>query len=155
MARSAAGWAVLVGLLAASALVSVGVRPGGLSLTGLGQTVEFWLPRLLLGVLAGGVLALVGAALQGLLRNPLADPFTLGVASGGALGSGAVLALGLGSSILLPVGGLAGALAAMAAVYLLARVRGRFTVTGLILAGVIVSLLCSSLLMLMVVVSRR
>jgi iron complex transport system permease protein len=145
----------MVGVLVGAAALSVLVGPRYAGPFSLSDVLWFRLPRLMLGIIAGGVLGLVGAALQGLLRNPLVDPFTLGVASGGALGSGIVLALGLGSSLLLPAGGLAGALVAMAAVYLLARVRGRLTVVGLVLAGVIVSFLFSSLLLLLVVLRGK
>ena len=58
------------------------------------------LPRVLLGVVVGASLSLTGAALQALFRNPLADPFTLGVSGGGALGASLALALGWGASFL-------------------------------------------------------
>jgi iron complex transport system permease protein len=133
----------------------------GLSLlVGPRLTPEQWqavlnlrLLRLALGVFAGGMLGLVGAGLQGLLRNPLADPFTLGAASGAAFG--AVLARLLGAASLAPLGGFAGALGTILLVYLLARIRGRVTVTGLVLAGVVTSFLFSSLTMLAVVLGRR
>lgn len=148
-------WSLVILLLFGACGLSVVVRPGGLSILRLKETAVFWLPRLILGIVAGGTLAMTGAVLQGLLRNPLADPFTLGVASGGALGSGVVTVLGLASSVLLPIGGIVGAMVAMSAVYLLARIRGRLTVTGIVLAGVTIGMLCSSLLMLLVVISRR
>lgn len=147
--------AILLTLLACACGLSIAARPGGLSLPVLKATAVFWFPRLLMGIIAGGTLAMSGAVLQGLLRNPLADPFTLGVASGGALGSGVVTAVGIASSVLLPVGGIVGAIAAMSAVYLLAQAKGRVTVTSLILAGVTVGMFCSSLLMLLVVLNRR
>lgn len=151
--RTVAIWFGLAALLAAAILLTLTVGPSGLSDTAI--LVHFRLPRLLLGLVAGSALGLIGAVLQGLLRNPLADPYTLGVASGAALGSGAVLALGVGSSLLLPAGGFIGALVAMAGVFLIARVRGRVTMTGLVLAGVTVSFLFSSLLMLLVVIRGR
>ncbi len=150
----AAVWPGLAALLLLSALLSATV--GGTSR--LGDVLPLRLTRLVLGVFAGGVLALVGATLQGLLQNPLVDPFTLGVASGGALGavlSVAVTRLGVWSSLASPLGGFAGALVAMVLVWFLARVRGRVTVTGLVLAGVIMSFLFSSLVMLTMILSRR
>lgn len=141
-------------LLVMSAL-TLGVGPTGLMHGGLRQVLDFRLPRLVLGILAGGVLATAGAGLQGLLRNPLADPFTLGVASGAALGVSVVLVSGHGSTVLLPLGGFAGALVATFLVYLLARVRGRVTMTGLVLAGVIAGFFFASLMMLIMIVGRR
>ena len=97
----------------------------------------FWeirLPRAILGALVGGALGLSGAALQGYLRNPLAEP-AVGVSGGAALG--AVLAIHLGWSqalaLALPAGGLIGAAVAMLAVVALAGAHGG-PVT-LILAG--------------------
>ncbi len=139
-------------MLIAAAAVSFLIGPGGLPSSGL---ILFRLLRLALGILAGGVLSLVGASLQGLLRNPLVDPFTLGVSSGSALGASMVIAWGTATSVVLPVAGFAGALVTILAVCLLARVRGRVTVTGLVLAGVIMSFLFSSLVMLVLVLARQ
>jgi len=107
--------------------------------------VEIRLPRALLGFLVGGALGLSGAALQGFLRNPLAEPGLLGVASGGALG--AVLAVHTGAVSLLafalPLGGLLGAAAATLAVVMLAGKRT--APVTLILAGVAISSLAGAL----------
>jgi iron complex transport system permease protein len=148
-------WAGLVLFLVAAAALSLGVGPRHLGGDALRVALELRGIRLLLGVLAGGVLALVGASQQGLLRNPLVDPFTLGVASGAALGASIVMALGGASSLGLPLGGLAGALLITLLVYLLARVRGRISATSLVLAGVIVSFLFSSLVMLVMILGHR
>ncbi len=151
--RTALVWFGLAGFLAGAILLSLAVGPGGLRFDA--PIVTFRLLRIALGILAGGVLAMTGAALQGLLRNPLVDPFTLGVASGAALGSSLALIAGVASSLLLPVAGFAGALVTILTVYFLARVRGKVTVTGLVLAGVIVSFLFSSLIMVVMVLGRR
>lgn len=102
------------------------------------------LPRALAGFACGGLLALSGALLQVLLRNPLADPYILGI-SGGA-GVGAVLAIlfGLGAAA---IGGAAfvGALGAMLLVFGLARGDGSWTQTRLLLTGVIVAAGCGAL----------
>ena len=67
----------------------------------MARTIFFRLrvPRVALGMMVGGSLAAVGAALQALFRNPLAEPFTLGVSGGGALGASIAIALGFGASV--------------------------------------------------------
>src|SRR5512138_3758006 len=92
MRRSSLGWAGIVLLLASAAALSVAIGPGGI--TNFSAVMDLRLLRLVLGIVAGGVLAVVGASLQGLLQNPLADPFTMGVASGAALGASLTLVLG-------------------------------------------------------------
>lgn len=111
---------------------------------------EIRLPRALLGLLVGASLGLTGAGLQGLLRNPLAEPGLIGASSGAALGavlvfySGLTLSsIGLGTVMLVPVGGIAGALLALAVLYLLAG-RNPSIVT-IILAGVAISAFTGSL----------
>ncbi len=148
-------WFGLAAFLLVAVLASLAVGPGRLFGENAPTLLTLRLIRSSLGVFAGGVLALVGAALQGLLQNPLVYPFTLGVASGGALGSVLAITVGRASCLLAPLGGLFGAWSAMILVWFLARVRGRVTVTGLVLAGVIMSFLFSSLVMLVVVLSRR
>jgi iron complex transport system permease protein len=107
--------------------------------------VDIRLPRALLGLLIGAVLGLSGAALQGLLRNPLAEPGLIGVSA--SAGLGAVIAFYSGASLVfplaLPAGGIAGALLAVSLLYLLAgRQAGMLT---LILAGVAISSLAGAL----------
>ena len=106
--------------------------------------LQIRLPRALLGLFVGGALAIAGAALQGLLRNPLASPDILGSSAGGALG--AVVTgyfLGLGGTVFMAAGGMAGAVLALALLLLLAG-RGAATTT-LILAGVAISALAAAL----------
>ena len=105
---------------------------------------EIRLPRALLGLLVGASLGLTGAGLQGLLRNPLAEPGLIGASGGAAFGavlvfySGLSLStIGMGTVMLVPVGGIAGALLALAVLYLLAG-RNPSIVT-IILAGVAIS----------------
>ena len=94
------------------------------------------LPRILLGLVVGCALGGSGAALQGLLRNPLADPYILGLASGAALGY--VVALTLGAPFgLLPVFAFGASLASMAIIYRLALIRGRLVPHILLLSGVV------------------
>jgi iron complex transport system permease protein len=97
------------------------------------------LPRVALGAVVGGTLALCGAAYQGVFRNPLADPYLLGVAAGAGLGATIAVVEGGGSTLFLPVAAFAGALLAVTLTYLLGRVAGGGSATTLILSGVAVA----------------
>jgi iron complex transport system permease protein len=99
------------------------------------------LPRAILAFLVGGSLALSGTGLQALVRNPLADPFLLGISGGAGLGAVAAIALHLASPWALPLAAFGGALVAMALVYRLGLVGGggvELDPRVLILAGVAV-----------------
>lgn len=114
-------------------------------------------PRMVTAIVVGAGLAIAGAAMQGLFRNPLADPGLLGVSSGAAVGVAAAL-LGLvpGLQLLsagaaaplaqaaLPLAAFVGGVAATALVVRLARVRGHTTVTGMLLAGIAVNALAGA-----------
>ncbi|GGY74608.1 ABC transporter permease [Cellvibrio zantedeschiae] len=114
----------------------------------LHQTVvwEIRLPRVLLAILVGATLGLAGAAMQGFLRNPLAEPGILGVSSGAAFGAVLVLYFGLATSVwyLLPVAAILGALVALVLVYLLAGFRS--SVLSLILAGVAINAIAGAMI---------
>lgn len=149
---------LLVALLLLSAVVSLrlGAAPlpwgalwqallgGGEPLTAL-VVWEIRVPRLLLTLLAGGSLGLAGAAMQGLLRNPLVEPGLLGVSAGAALG--AVIAFYSGAaalfSLALPLAGMFGAALSVALVLLAARRTG--SIQSLILAGVALTAICGAL----------
>jgi len=109
--------------------------------------LEVRLPRLLAAFGVGGLLAVAGVLLQALFRNPLADPYVLGVSGGAAIG--ALLAMVAGASaVLVQSGAVAGALCAVAIVYLLARGGGtaRLLLTGVVMAsasGAFISVLLS------------
>ncbi len=98
------------------------------------------LPRALLAALVGAGLGLVGTAMQALVRNPLADPYFLGVSNGASLGAVAAIVLGLGTGGALGLGlsgaAFAGALATFALVWAVARRGGGFAPLRLVLAGV-------------------
>src|SRR5204862_4268874 len=101
-------------------------------------------PRALLAALIGATLAVAGLTFQTLLRNPLADPFILGVSGGAACGAAIATALGLARVPgLVPVIAFAGACGATAAVFLLARRRGRTDATRLPLSGLVLNALFS------------
>jgi iron complex transport system permease protein len=110
--------------------------------------VELRLPRVLLGAVAGGGLASVGVAFQAVLRNPLAEPYVLGVSGGAAFGATIAIALGIASTTLLgaevlPLAALVGGLGATAIVYMLAR-RATDSGTSILLAGVVVNAIASA-----------
>ncbi len=97
-------------------------------------------PRVLLGFLVGGSLSVSGAILQALIRNPLADPYLLGLSGGAAVGAVGAIALGLASAWALPVAAFVGGLLTLALVYRLSLVdRRRMDPHTLLLAGVVVS----------------
>lgn len=100
------------------------------------------LPRVLTAAAVGAGLAIAGAVMQGLTRNPLADPYLLGLSSGASLGAVAVLVLGV--TVLLPIAAFAGAVLAMAAALGLAGSLGRITPARTILAGLAVAQLCAA-----------
>jgi iron complex transport system permease protein len=107
------------------------------------------LARIVLAVAVGAGLALAGSVYQGVLLNPLADPFTLGVSTGAAFGASVAILLGWGGLTwmgvsLLPAAAFAGALGALYGVYLLGRMDGRLHSTTLVLAGIIVSTFLSA-----------
>ncbi|MFQ6046625.1 MAG: FecCD family ABC transporter permease [Gemmatimonadales bacterium] len=105
------------------------------------------LPRALLAFLVGGSLGVTGAALQALVRNPLADPFLLGLSGGAGLGAVLAIALGATAAWSVPLAALAGAAVAIALVYRLAVVTGSVLDTRvLLLAGVVVGAFAAALM---------
>jgi iron complex transport system permease protein len=119
--------------------------------------LDIRLPRVLLAGLVGAALATAGATYQGLFRNPLADPYLIGVAQGASLGAviGFLLPVSwsLGAFGVIPVFAFAGAILATVAVYLLARTGKTLPVTTLILAGVALSALLSSIVSYLIISS--
>jgi iron complex transport system permease protein len=131
-------------------MVSLLLGPTGFALPQGGSArwlilTEIRLPRAVFGVLVGAAIGIAGAALQGFLRNPLAEPGVLGVSGGAALGAVLAIHTGLAGAfaLALPLAGLAGAAAATLAVLLLAGERSG-SVT-LLLAGVAISSLAAAL----------
>ena len=110
------------------------------------------LPRVLAAALVGSALATAGVVFQGLLRNPLATPFTLGVSAGAALGAMLVITMGwsfgLGDLTAVPLASFAGAIGAVTIVYALARAkRGGLSTNTLLLAGVTLNSFFSALIL--------
>ena len=139
-----------------SQLPLVDITPTWLSTT---ETIilEIRLPRVILSGLVGAALAIAGATYQGLFRNPLADPYLIGVAQGAALGAviGFLLPFdwrGMGFGII-PLLAFTGALISVAIVYSLARVGKTLPVTTLILAGVALGAFWGSIVSYLIITS--
>ena len=157
------GWAGAVTFLVVALAAGVAVGPAGLAVpevlaafaaklpvlgieSPLGATestivFELRLPRVVLGAVVGGMLAVAGTAYQGVFRNPLADPYLLGVAAGAGLGATLVIAYGppeASSNLLLPAAAFAGATGSVTLTYLVGRAGGSGP-SALILAGVTVA----------------
>src|SRR5713226_692965 len=150
-ARLARALAILLVVLAVSALISLWAGYRRMDLATLrhddvARAIFFRLrvPRVVMAGLVGATLAVVGAALQALFRNPLADPFTLGVSGGGSLGASLAIALGLGGRVgalpLVFVAAFIGAGLAVMVVYRLASVGAVLLPGALLLAGVVINL---------------
>jgi iron complex transport system permease protein len=114
---------VMLALVALAAALLLGPVPLA-ELRGTGIMWDLRAPRAVLGFLVGGSLAVAGASLQAVVRNPLADPFLLGLSGGAALGAVAAIALDLGGAWALPVAAFAGALLALVLVYRMALAGG-------------------------------
>lgn len=148
---------LLATIVAASLIGSVSVDFAKALQSGLADNTdrvilfETRLPRVLLAAIVGAALATAGAALQGLMRNPLAEPHLIGVSGGAALGAViAVIAGGRGvfaQASVLPLAAAVGALISMAIVYWLALVRGRLQPYVLLLAGVVYNAFAGALIM--------
>ncbi len=153
-------WVALMVAAAVALLLGVAVGPADLSplavwngLLGDGEAAtvaivrDLRLPRALLAFLVGGSLAVTGAALQALVRNPLADPYLLGLSGGAGLGAVLAIVSHLGGVWSVPLAALAGALIAIALVYRLALVSGSvLDARVLLLSGVVVGAFAASLM---------
>ena len=152
-------------VLVLTAIVSISIGPADIS---FGQTLKIFFaklqiidyedidflheniilhirfPRVILAIITGMALAVAGVVLQALLRNPLADPYIIGVSSGAAFG--ATLAIALGLISLISLAGFLGAVLAMFLVYNLAKTGYKISVKTLLLVGVIVSVFLSALI---------
>jgi len=166
-------WMIGVVTLAGSAAVAITLGPAGLSVGEVASIVvghlggtaadvtpirdgivwDLRLPRTLLAALCGAGLGLCGAIMQSLLRNPLADPFVLGISSGASTGAVLIVILGVGSGVIgLSSGAFIGAVISFALVLLLAHAAGG-TPDRVILAGVAATQLFSALTSFIVITS--
>lgn len=161
---------VLGGILLGISIFSLCVGSAGipvkkiasLILEGKGTTeysilFDIRLPRIILGFAIGGSLSLAGVILQGMFRNPLVEPYTLGISGGAALGVCLSIVLGLNQTVSifsLPIFGLLGAILVILLVYSLSIRKGILKIQGLLLTGVMVSFISSSLIMLIMSISH-
>jgi iron complex transport system permease protein len=177
--RTLVGCAVLLLLLAAAVVLSLAVGAENVPIgdsarviaghVGIGDRSTLdplkdtivWnirIPRILLAVIVGILLASSGVALQGLLLNPLADPYTVGVSSGASLGAAVAFVFGLGSWFYgfgVPVSAFLFAIGAMMVVYTIARVAGRVSIHSFLLAGIVVGSFLWALLTFVMTISGQ
>jgi iron complex transport system permease protein len=142
-------FAMVLGILWGTEPVSIARAIGDPSSLDRTIIVDLRLPRVALAAIAGGGLAVVGVAFQSVLRNPLAEPYVLGVSGGAALGATIAILLGLGGSVamgqpVVPLVALASGMGATALVWMLARSGGRPSGTSILLAGVVVNAIASA-----------
>jgi iron complex transport system permease protein len=159
------GWLVgLLGLLlgalflgaamGAGSVSLVQLLPGGAPVSDVDRTILFdvRLPRVLLAALLGGALTVAGVAFQALLRNPLADPYVLGVSGGASIGGVLALVLGFGGTgvwlagLGVPAMAFGGALGALFLIERIATVRGRMNVYTVLLTGAIFNAFSAALI---------
>jgi len=134
------------------------------SLEGVKEThiviiTQLRLPRVILASAVGAALSVTGASFQGIFKNPLSDPYIIGASSGGALGAAVAIvilsrtgAMGFG---LVSILSFCGALAATYTVYRLGRIKGKFSVTSIILSGIALNSILSSILSLILLFNRE
>jgi len=114
------------------------------------------LPRVLLGIAVGGALSLSGVILQGIYRNPLVEPYTLGISGGASLGVAFVIVLELQLKLgefMLPLAGFIGAALIVFLVYFLSSRKGNISIERMLLTGVMVSFIASSAMMVLMALS--
>lgn len=117
---------------------------------------EIRLPRVILGIAVGGALSLAGVILQGIYRNPLVEPFTLGISGGASLGVATTIVLGLHLSLgsfMLPLSGFTGAFVIIFLVYTISSRRGALNVQNMLLTGVMISFIASSAMMFLLAIT--
>ena len=117
------------------------------------------LPRIIASVLCGMGLSICGVVFQGMFRNPMADPYVLGISSGAVLGASLAFVTGTQATLfnlgLVPLYAFIGAIAATTTVYLIAQKGGRLVTNTLILSGIAIGFLCSSFISLIIIASRE
>jgi len=159
----------LLVLLAIASIFSLSLGPSGIGLSDLGTVVgehrdpataliiwELRLPRLILAIIVGAGLSIAGAVLQSLLRNPLAEPYILGISSGGTVGAFVAIALGIAfASLTVPLLSFIGSGLVMLLVYSLGHRRGVLDPHALLLSGVMVGAFFNAIILVMVSVFNQ
>ncbi|MDH5437654.1 MAG: iron chelate uptake ABC transporter family permease subunit [Candidatus Bathyarchaeota archaeon] len=119
--------------------------------------IQIRMPRILAGALVGVALAAAGVVYQGIFKNPMADPYVLGVSAGAAVGASLAIVLGIGFTLLslstVPISAFAGSLLAVFIVYNISRVGSRVPVTTLLLSGLAVSIFLSAIVAVLQVIA--
>src|SRR5207249_7370483 len=144
-----------IGFVDSARILFQALRGGDVRTDSLGSSsvilLQVRLPRVLLGFMVGSCLAAVGVGLQALLRNPLADPYVLGISSGAALGAAVAMLVGFGKTVLalsaISFCAFLGGLSSLIVVYRIALSYGHLPIHTLLLAGVILNAIFSALIM--------
>ncbi|MEA2012548.1 MAG: iron ABC transporter permease [Verrucomicrobiota bacterium] len=115
------------------------------------------LPRVLLAIAIGGALSIAGVLLQGIFHNPLVEPYTLGISGGATLGVAFCIFLKITnlSIYILPLAGFVGSLSAVLIAYMMCSRYGRLNIQNLLLIGVMISFICSSLVLLIMAIGTK
>jgi len=151
--KSARAITALMIILIFSALISVYAGAVKLGLLDIfdpanKEILKIRLARLFMAVIAGGGLSVTGAILQGLLRNPLCEPYVLGISSGAALGAVSAISVGVGYMLfgfgVLPLFAFLGAAMNLLPIYRIAQINGRLPLQNLLLSGVVIGAVLSS-----------
>jgi len=159
----------LIVLLIASVILSLSVGEMNLEFSDLfgifrqgHESMEYTIisqirfPRVMLGIAVGGALSLSGVLLQGVYRNPLVEPYTLGISGGASLGVAFAIVFGLHQligSFVLPLSGFAGAFLIIFLVYTISSRSGRINIQSMLLTGVMISFIASSSMMLLMAIT--
>ena len=174
MSKKLVSWLIWIIVLLAVVIIigAISLRAGTVSLsfkqiisTLLGKGDELTnaivfnirLPRILLGLVVGGGLSLVGVLLQGMFRNPLVEPYTLGISGGACLGVALSVIFKIPAilgSLALPLAGFLGSLVVIWFLYILSMRKGVLRIRGILLCGVMLSYIASSLIMLLMAVAK-
>lgn len=159
----------LIVLLIASLLLSLSIGEMKLGISDVFRTIgqgndsmeytiltKIRFPRILLGIAVGGALSLSGVLLQGVYRNPLVEPYTLGISGGASLGVAFAIVFGLHQligSFVLPLSGFTGAFLIIFLVYSISSRNGRINIQSMLLTGVMISFIASSSMMLLMAIT--
>ncbi len=172
MKRQWLGWALnillLLVILTVSVLLSLSIGEISIPIEQIGEAlsdsegVEYGvlsyirIPRIVLGIAIGGSLSLAGAILQGVYRNPLVEPYTLGISGGASLGVTLVIVLGLHlvNVLLMPIAGFVGAFITIFLVATLGLSKGKVSVNRMLLIGVMLSFISSSGVMFLMSITK-